>query len=412
MISQVLTCGPDSAILLFDPLPLMSRREPTGAADEKHVLPFSTRLAPRRPPPPALDGTTASLAGVISYTDSIKDACSDAAAWLDCLSRDSALEGCTPLDLQLLAAFHMVRQDTIAFLEHIDRLLDEISTGSMDERTVQDQLGHWRSLLGRFQRELPALDKSIHDFFTFPYEADDGEPPRELAFPLAKLRAKINGTADTCKTLQQLLRAEISLLESKRGIEEAESVSRLTELAFVFIPVTFAASLFSMQVQEFAESPPPVYAFIITAVVTVTVSYGLRVVQRSTLMTDWMRTTAYQIRTDKQITTKDIPIRKIISWGVDKLIGRPVIVAATCGSFALILTPLWARAAMDMSFKAAITGLTVLPILLTLLALYWVNSTRIPGTTIGGNNTLGFGRVWQRPAPTLSLPGSVESEVV
>ncbi len=410
----MLTCEPNSAILLFDPLPLMCSHKPTGAADEKHLLPFSRRLAPRRPPPPPLDGTTASLNEFISYTDSVKDACSDAATWLDCLSRDSALQACTPLVLQLLAAFHMVRQDTIAFLEHTDRLLDEISTSSMNERTVQDQLSHWRSLLGRFQRELPALDKSIHEFFTFPFEAENGEPPRELAVPLAKLRAKINGTADTCNTLQHLLRAEISLLESKRGIEEAESVSRLTELAFVFIPITFAASLFSMQVQEFAESPPPVYAFIITAVVTVTVSYGLRLVQRSTLVTDLIRTTANQIRTDKGITTKDIPIRKIISWGAGKSFGRPGIVAASCGSLALILAPLWTRAAMDMSFKAAITGVTVLLILLTLLALHWANSSRMPGTTIGANNTLGFGRVWQPPArrPRLSRVASVESQVV
>ena len=52
----------------------------------------------------------------------------------------------------------------------------------------------------------------------------------------------------------------MSLLESKRDIEEAEGVSRLTELAFFFIPTTFAASLFSMQVWELEESPPPVYA--------------------------------------------------------------------------------------------------------------------------------------------------------
>jgi hypothetical protein len=196
----------------------------------------------------------------------------------------------------------------------------------------------------------------------------------------------------------------MSLLESKRGIEEAESVSRLTELAFLFIPTTFAASLFSMQVRELAENPPPVYAFIITAVVTVSVSYMLRLVQRSTLIGGLMRRTAFKIRTEKQVTSRDIPTRVVLSWLASKLQGRPLIIAGSCCALVLVLTPLWTKAAMDMSFKAALSGLTVM---FMLLVMFWVIDI-VPspdGRTASEGPTLsiaGFGPVLRsrsRPRP-------------
>lgn len=362
------------------------------------MLPFSKRLAPRQPPFARLDSNPATLEGVYSYANSAEDACSDAAAWLDRLSRDATLQGCTPLDLQLLAVFHVVRLDTVVFLEHIDRVLDQITAGSRDERMMQEQLGYWRTLLGRFQSELPALDKSIRGFFMFPYQDLDGEPPQELMAALSKLQADTTARADKCESLQQALRADMSLLESKRGIEEAESVSRLTELAFLFIPITFAASLFSMQLQELVDNPPPVYAFVITAIVTVTASYGLRLVQRSTVGSSFLQKTAQQIRADRRVTTRDIPVRAILSWGAWKLGGKSLIIAVACSSLALIAAQLWTRSAMDVSFKAAVTGLALLSFLLTLLPLFITLRGGIPRGGGRSGNTFGFGRLWQAPA--------------
>ncbi|KAF2112533.1 hypothetical protein BDV96DRAFT_579863 [Lophiotrema nucula] len=72
----------------------------------------------------------------------------------------------------------------------------------------------------------------------------------------------------------------MSLLESKRSIKEAESVTRLTELAFIFIPLTFVSSLFSMQIQELSNGVP-LRTFIIAAVVAIFVLYGTRIWIRS-----------------------------------------------------------------------------------------------------------------------------------
>ncbi|KXX81513.1 hypothetical protein MMYC01_202485 [Madurella mycetomatis] len=106
----------------------------------------------------------------------------------------------------------------------------------------------------------------------------------------------------------------MSLLESKRSIEETESVTRLTELAFLFIPITLVASLFSMQVKELANDPPPVYAFVIAAVAVVVLAYSLRLAQRSTALGEMWREMDKRIRTDEKVVTRVIPTRKIFRW--------------------------------------------------------------------------------------------------
>jgi hypothetical protein len=66
--------------------------------------------------------------------------------------------------------------------------------------------------------------------------------------------------------------ATASLIEAHKSIEQAESVNNLTLLAFIFAPLSFAASLFGMNVQEVNESGPRVVYFVATALPMVLVS--------------------------------------------------------------------------------------------------------------------------------------------
>ncbi|KAK4451212.1 hypothetical protein QBC34DRAFT_281530, partial [Podospora aff. communis PSN243] len=121
------------------------------------------------------------------------------------------------------------------------------------------------------------------------------------------LQSDISSMEERCQKSQESLRAEMSLFESKRGIEEAESVARQTELAFIFIPMTFVAGLFSMQVREVADNPPPVYAFVIVALVAVAISYGVRIAQRSVTLARYLRQWDAEIRDQTQFTNKVLP---------------------------------------------------------------------------------------------------------
>ncbi|KAH6658960.1 hypothetical protein BKA67DRAFT_2412 [Truncatella angustata] len=62
------------------------------------------------------------------------------------------------------------------------------------------------------------------------------------------VRQTLDSTKNRLDNFSQTLMATMSIIESQRGIREAESVGKLTELAFFFIPITFIASLFGMNV--------------------------------------------------------------------------------------------------------------------------------------------------------------------
>lgn len=81
----------------------------------------------------------------------------------------------------------------------------------------------------------------------------------------------------------------MSLVESKRGIAEAESVTRLTELAFFFIPLTFSATVFSMQVKELNASVTPISTFIILAASITIGSYAQRLAMHNAWIWKRMR---------------------------------------------------------------------------------------------------------------------------
>ncbi|KAK1756189.1 hypothetical protein QBC47DRAFT_412763 [Echria macrotheca] len=56
--------------------------------------------------------------------------------------------------------------------------------------------------------------------------------------------------------------AILSLEESRKSIQMADSVKTLTQLAFIFTPLNFATSFFGANVQEFGSGQVPIWAFI------------------------------------------------------------------------------------------------------------------------------------------------------
>ncbi|KAK3314391.1 hypothetical protein B0H66DRAFT_376982 [Apodospora peruviana] len=396
-------------ILFFDPLPRLKMTNMITSGPDTlstELLPFRKRLAPRGPPPahaqPFGQHDPAALEAVSEYVTKTQDALSDTVAWLAYYMTEQPAENeTTSVDVLLLAVLQVVRHDTEVLLEHIGGVLDQINRGAGNERMMQEQLEHWRTVLSQLQSELPALERSMGEFFHFPYNDAKPKQPPQLTAVLGKLQNDTAAITQRCQDVQQSLRAEMSLLESKRGIEEAESVSRLTELAFIFIPMTFAAGLFSMQIRELADEPAPAYAFVIAAIIAVAVSYGLRLVQRSTAVSELLHRWETDIRRDEQVTTRKIPNRKTAHWLFVQLRVRVLIIFLACGSTALLLGPLWTRQSMDVSLKGAVTGLGLFAILGVSL-MTWVDVWPPSGGIIlknRGNKVLGFGRIW-RPPPT------------
>ena len=62
------------------------------------------------------------------------------------------------------------------------------------------------------------------------------------------VQALLDSITSLTDGMQQTVLSIVSVLESRRAIEEANNIGKLTQLAFFFIPLTFVAGLFGMDV--------------------------------------------------------------------------------------------------------------------------------------------------------------------
>lgn len=181
--------------------------------------------------------------------------------------------------------FHIIRQDALSLIKLLHDTLDHITVEILDEMKMEENLSLWRELITRAQLELPELRHSMVHFFSFFHLLDPG-------MDSASARAEQNsdgnisrGFQDVSQQIDQMLHrlsqasmsltSNMALLDSRRSIAEAQAVTKLTELAFFFIPLTFAASLFGMQIEQF-ENRAPLSTFIALGVGFTALSYMVR----------------------------------------------------------------------------------------------------------------------------------------
>lgn len=221
--------------------------------------------------------------------------------------------------------FQIIKRDTSTLLEQIYRILDEINVDVMDETKMEDRLALWRQLINRAQQELPELKSSMKRFATFfkahnsPYTSGQTvDPPLSDTPEFEQLLDDIARMTERLQKTSESLTSNMSLLESRRSIEEAHAVTRLTELAFIFIPLSFSASIFGMQVQSFA-NPVPIWYFFVVATVATTFSYTMRLVMRSQSFNKLNADIRYDIRKyaerhGRPVQPRSLPLLFILQW--------------------------------------------------------------------------------------------------
>lgn len=276
----------------------------------------------------------------------------------------------------LLRAIH---DDTISLVDIIRVSLRRIREGTLDEDLMQRRVTFWRSLLHQMNFSLAELEQRLQEFVNFGYHSDvhplsldqRGELPSEI---LAKdTQQSVRSCMDLIDKSSDSLRAEMQIVDSRRSIAEAESVSKLTELAFVFIPLSFVASLFSMQVHEL-EGGVPLYRFALVAIAFVLVAYAVRLSIRSSRLIEYKNRTFNQIRDEAQLQYNEpIPTHTFLAWLGNSLaqaladVMKKVLIVSTplvlvLAAVAAILSPivlLWLRG-IDKGFTAVMTILLLL----------------------------------------------------
>lgn len=200
-------------------------------------------------------------------------------------SSDSKLPAIDPHPLLCLSL--VIERDILNVLSLMDQALKNLALDLLDDLKLRNHLVHWRQVLARFEIELAEIDDSLRKLPEYlerigksadkwPWSIAIGSEPDFQAchVEISKLRHK------SVKSSKSLM-AAISTMKSKRAIAEAESVTRLTELAFFFIPLTFSASIFSMQVKELNADDLSISAFFGVAIGITASLYGLRLGIRS-----------------------------------------------------------------------------------------------------------------------------------
>ena len=199
-------------------------------------------------------------------------------AWLQEQAETGDLS-CADNKSALRLVFTLAQRDTTQCLHQLQKRASQIESALLDDVIVGESLDLWRRWLNKSQTILVEIEKELTTYLDkwscevrkvpsptqrwtsrfLAYQEPHVNPvsmffrglaPEQELFETRKMlqlvSREINGTRSTIEHTTSSLRTTMSLIESRRAISEAESVTKLTELAFLFIPLSFAASFFSM----------------------------------------------------------------------------------------------------------------------------------------------------------------------
>ena len=270
----------------------------------------------------------------------------------------------------VLEIIRIITQDTAQLIERVYVLLNEIEDHAMMEHLLQQRLAYWRRLTINLQRELESVSGSLLQFAEF---IQDIHHDAEVQHAVDTTQAKIAAVLKHIETKQGSLRADLALLENKRGISQAESVGRLTELGFIFIPISCVASMFSMQVTVL-QNAVPVQFFVLASFIVVFAAYIVRLSVRSSLVVSYKRWLLTDIQTFGALN-EGTPVSTRLylqyladrSWKMvqNKTIPQIFVLAAFISPIALV----WTKPGLDVNYKVMMLVLGIVCIIPTSLML-------------------------------------------
>ncbi|KAK6338450.1 hypothetical protein TWF730_002510 [Orbilia blumenaviensis] len=177
----------------------------------------------------------------------------------------------TTNDLQLpieRALVQLVSEDLMPVIEKMGCTLDTIELALHDDTVLQTSLSKWRNQLSTYRNILfhqsesllrrsagikmksvtAATSKRIDPAFSWAAISDPKHTQDVLLAWLHMLSSTVERTHKRVENDHQALMLSMSIVESERAIAEAAVVSKLTQLAFFFIPLSLVAGVFGMNI--------------------------------------------------------------------------------------------------------------------------------------------------------------------
>lgn len=231
----------------------------------------------------------------------------------------------------------IVTRDTFALFKRIYKVLNDISVGILDDSQMEERLHLWRQFIMRCQYEVPQLRKDLSSFHDILYpksvqditstdKVPDQTKAPEISTSLDEVQfenllSEFEKLEDQISKASDSLISNMNLLVSKRSIQEAKNVTKLTELAFVYIPLTFSATLFGMQIEQFNDRAP-LSTFVILALIVTVLSYAFRLIIRSQAISEMhdkaLRSIGDYAKAEKKPYRRGMPVptKLFLEWAL------------------------------------------------------------------------------------------------
>ncbi|KAL4764998.1 uncharacterized protein BDW70DRAFT_81113 [Aspergillus foveolatus] len=367
-IYQTMRSGCQIIIMLLDPTPKALKAtwsERHSALKKPYIPPPNTAvevvslydsLVPRFTP----DFTTTSITDF--HEPQLKEIYETLFSTLTCLRRSFRAASQIPATDQLSRAhlpflhlFSIVVSDTQGLLHILDAVQREIVQFTASQNAQLDDILAKRTFIAKLLAQIPPhsrdLIKALRELLK---RSNIGEPSQEEV--IIELAHSFENTIQNLKEAANAITGTIQFIESHRAILEAESITRLTELAFLFIPLSFAASLFSMQIDQLA-TPVPVGNFIAFALSLSTSTYALRLAARSAWVHNQKQRILTSIRTRSSAPPgAPIPNRVIFAWAISRLAPTIILLLAVACFVVPPFVVIWRRP-LDVGLKIGLTFL-------------------------------------------------------
>ncbi|KAK6527686.1 hypothetical protein TWF694_004667 [Orbilia ellipsospora] len=214
-------------------------------------------------------------------------------------------------------------------LSAIEITIDEIDREMSNQAKLQDSviiwqklLSDWRPVFSHMRSNIRALGLTLQHLGR-QYETTIGDTIvsqdlDEASTVQQEVLRTLAHVVERSDRAFQAIMSSMSIIESQHAIAEASSVGKLTELAFLFIPITFAATFYSMDIDNLN---PTLSKFFILAVILSFSAYASRLIIHSRARRKFMSKIRESIHTSRGIPRgRSIPTSYYITHFLSKLL--------------------------------------------------------------------------------------------
>ena len=147
--------------------------------------------------------------------------------------------------------------DTKSIHTLLDDALDQVDLSLPDDDLLHSNISTWRNNFSQWRKalihQISVCTYASTSLDTLARNTHNSQAGINLTFVeelamLSSIKFELERMCDRVKSTFEAIMSTMSIVESQKAIKEAETVTKLTQLAFFFIPISFIATVFGANV--------------------------------------------------------------------------------------------------------------------------------------------------------------------